>query len=234
MLFAEDFRRIARERLSGKWALAVGTGFVAGLLGAGSRGGNTPDIEWREYSNFLDTGIGRIILPFILGMIALLGMWILITFIFGGAIELGYSRFNVNLIRGDNPQFSDLFSRFSLFWRALGLRIMTFIFTFLWMLLFIIPGIIAAYRYSMAFYIMQEDSSVGIFEAINRSKELMVGNKWRLFCLQISFIGWAILSVLTFGIGFLWLFPYVNAATAAFYLEISRKNEGLEEIVSGF
>lgn len=225
MLFAQDFRRIAREALNGKWALAIGTGLVAGLLGAGTQGGNTPKIEWREHQDFFNTDIGRICLPFILGAAAILGVWILITFFFGAAVELGYCRFNLNLLRGENAQFSDLFSRFTLFWRALGLRIMITILTVLWTLLLIIPGIIAAYRYSMAFYIMEEDSSVGIMEAISKSKEMMVGNKWRLFCLQISFIGWSILCLFTCGIGFLWLLPYENAATAAFYLEISHNNQ---------
>jgi uncharacterized membrane protein len=62
---------------------------------------------------------------------------------------------------------------------------------------------------------------MGIMEALNESKRLMYGNKWKLFCLTLSFIGWAILSVISFGIGFLWLYPYTRASLAVFY-EISR------------
>jgi uncharacterized membrane protein len=229
MLYAEDFRRIAREALQGKWALAVGTGFVAMLLGAesggGSSGGNSSGGRsngvWNDVGDLMSTGWGRTILFGIVGMLSILLLWGLITFIIGGVIELGYCRFNKNLIKGTNPQFSDLFSQFNLFGKAFGLRLVTSIFVFLWALLFIIPGIVAAYRYSMAFYIMDDDPSIDIMEAIRQSKAMMQGNKGRLFCLHLSFIGWAILCLFTCGIGFLWLTPYVNAANAAFYLEVS-------------
>ena len=70
-------------------------------------------------------------------------------------------------------------------------------------------------------YILAEHPELTASEAIEQSKELMSGNRWRLFCLQFSFIGWRILSALTFGIGNLWLRPYEQAATAAFYREIT-------------
>lgn len=243
MLYAEDFRRIAREALRGKWALAVGTGFVAALLGAGSVGGSSGGGGGgsRNYSNnggygigdLLSTGWGKAFLIAFVGVISILLLWGLITFIIGGVIELGYCRFNKNLINGTNPQFSDLFSQFNLFGKAFGLRIVTSIFIFLWSLLFVIPGIVAAYRYSMAFYIMNDDPSIDIMEAIRQSKAMMHGNKGRLFCLHLSFIGWALLSILSCGIGFLWLGPYVSAADAAFYLEVSgqRMNGGGQNVV---
>ena len=232
MLFAADFRRIAREALRGKWLLAVVTGLVASLLGAetyytgGSSGrGGSSGHNSMGMSDLLSTGFGRAIFAFFASIAAILVIYGIVMFIIGGAIKLGYCQFNKSIIQETNPQFNDLFSRFDLFGKALGLRILTIIFTFLWFLLFIIPGIIAAYRYSMVFYIMNDDPSVGIMEAIDRSKQMMVGNKWRLFCLQISFIGWAILCLFTCGIGFLWLTPYVNAAEAAFYLEVSGQRQ---------
>lgn len=231
MLFAADFRRIAREALRGKWALAVITGLVATLLGAnlyggggGSGRGSSGQGGHGPFELFT-TGIGRIILLFIIGIAAFILIVAVITFIIGAAIKLGYCRFNKNLIKGTNPQFSDLFSRFELFGKALGLRIVTAVLIGLWTLLFIIPGIIAVYRYSMAFYIMDDDPSVGIMEAIERSKQMMMGNKGRLFCLHLSFIGWAILCAFTLGIGYLWLVPYVNASEAAFYLEVSGQRQ---------
>ncbi len=234
MLFAADFRRIAREALSGKWALAVGTGFIAALLGGvaygggggGGRGNNgSYHSSWNSFVDLWDTAFGRAILFFFIGLGSIILIWAIITFIIGGAIELGYCRFNKNLIKGTNPQFQDIFSDMNLFGKALGLRIVTSIFVLLWTLLFIIPGIIAAYRYSMAFYIMDDDPNVGIMEAIERSKVMMMGNKGRLFCLEISFIGWALLSVLTCGIGFFFLQPYISAAVAAFYLEVSGQRQ---------
>ncbi len=88
-------------------------------------------------------------------------------------------------------------------------------------LLFIIPGIIASYSYAMTEYILADHPELSATEAISRSKQMMGGNKWRLFCLQFSFIGWSILCSFTFGIGNLWMTPYKQAATAVFYREVS-------------
>lgn len=93
---------------------------------------------------------------------------------------------------------------------------------FAWSLLFVIPGIIAAYRYSMATYIMAENPTITPTEAIERSKALMDGRKGDLFCLDLSFIGWALLTVLTAGIGALWLTPYMAVSRAAFYRSLPR------------
>lgn len=223
MLYAADFRKIARDALRGKWALAIGTGFIAVLLGASSRWGGSSNGDGGQSHQYVSTDMGRSVLIFMTFFITIVLMWALISFFIGGVIELGYCRFNKNLIHGTNPQFKDLFSRFDIFWKAFGLRLLIAIFTFLWSILFIIPGIIAAFSYSMAFYIMDENPSMGIMEAIGESKEMMRGNKFRLFCLGFSFIGWMLLCALTFGIGLLWLIPYMNAAMASFYLEISGK-----------
>ena len=106
---------------------------------------------------------------------------------------------------------------------------------FLWSLLFVIPGIVADYSYSMTDYILAEHPDMTASEAIAASKAMMAGNKWRLFCLNMSFIGWALLSIFTLGIGILWLNPYQNVSVAAFYREISgtEKNysEGFEDAI---
>ncbi len=225
MLFAYDFRSIARKALVNRWPLAIGTGLVATILGGTSSGFNMPDMEWREQYNlnFLDTGLGKFFLFLIFGVASIAILYGLLVFFIGGAVKLGYVRFNKNLIDGNNPQFSDLFSRFGVFWQGFLMNLLVGIFTFLWSLLFIIPGIIAAFSYAMTPYILEENPNMPVLEAIRRSKEMMHGNKWRLFCLYISFIGWAILSILTAGIGFLFLSPYTNAAQCAFYYDVSGK-----------
>ena len=72
----------------------------------------------------------------------------------------------------------------------------------LWSILFVIPGYIALYRYAMTPYIMAENENLSVMEAITESKRIMMGNKWRLFCLDLSFLGWELLGILTLGIGF--------------------------------
>ncbi len=225
MSLAADFRKKAREALQGKWGLAVWTGFIALLLGAISRGGGSSGGRGDGVNDFNIPDFGREYFVIIVAIVSVALIWALITFFIGGAIELGYCRFNKNLIQGTDPKFTDLFSRMDIFLKALGLRLVITLFTVLWAILLIIPGIIAALSYSMAFYIMEEDPSIDILEAIRRSKEMMMGNKWRLFCLGISFIGWFLLSVCTLFIGFLWLVPYANASFAAFYLEVSGQSK---------
>jgi uncharacterized membrane protein len=120
--------------------------------------------------------------------------------------------------------YSNLFSQFSRISAGFCMQFLRWLFAFLWTLLLVIPGIIASYSYSMTAYIMVDHPEYGAYEAIMKSKEIMRGHKWRLFCLHMSFIGWYFLSVLTWGIGLLWLNPYVEAANAAFYKELSQSH----------
>ena len=105
---------------------------------------------------------------------------------------------------------------------ALGIAIFSImlLFTLLWTLLLIIPGIIAVLSYSMTFYILADDNSIGAMEAIDKSKKMMDGYKWKYFCLGLRFIGWSLLCILTLGIGFLWLLPYMQVSMVKFYDDI--------------
>lgn len=124
----------------------------------------------------------------------------LYNFIIAGPLMLGLLSFVLNLIRGKQIGLDMIFSGFSNFFKAFLLNIVMGIFIFLWMLLLIIPGIIAAYRYSMAFYILVDNPDIGVMQAISMSKEMMRGNKANLFILHLSFIGWALLTGLVAGI----------------------------------
>lgn len=91
---------------------------------------------------------------------------------------------------------------------------------FLWTLLFVIPGIIMAFAYAMTPYILEEHPEISAWDASTRSREMMKGHKFDLFYLYLSFLGWMILAILTAGIGFLWLTPYIQNAMAAFYNDL--------------
>ena len=97
----------------------------------------------------------------------------------------------------------------------------------LWSLLLIIPGIVAAYRYSMAFYILNDNPEMSAKAALDESKRMMAGYKGKLFCLQLSFIGWGFLCLFTLGIGYLWLTPYIQTSMAYFYQNL--KEARMEE-----
>lgn len=249
MYLARHFRSIARKSLRGFWALTIGVTLVALLLGggvdfaSGSVSGGRITSSYRDsgeyYSvyieepgfsmsrTFLNTPAISRALAVIVPVVTALAV---IQLLIGGAIDLGLKRYNLDLLTRENPPaFATLFSRFCIWGRAFGLQLMTSLLTFLWSLLFIIPGIVATYRYALAPYLMAENPDMGVMEAIGRSKELMMGNKWRLFCLQLSFIGWNLVCVLTLGIGYLWLAPYQNAAETAFYLEVTGRADAMPQ-----
>nr|WP_275984021.1 DUF975 family protein [Paenibacillus hamazuiensis] len=146
----------------------------------------------------------------------------LAVFLMSGAFALGLVVFFLNFPRGGKPEVVQLFSGFDRFWPAFGLAFMVGLFTLLWTLLLIVPGIIAAYRYSQVFFIMNDNPNIGIMDAIRASSEMMQGQKVKLFLLQLSFIWWFLLCLVTLGIGFLWLYPYVMTATANFYEDLKR------------
>jgi uncharacterized membrane protein len=105
-------------------------------------------------------------------------------------------------------------------------ELLTLLFTFLWMLLLVVPGIVKSYAYSQATFIFKDQTdahpneNISYLDCITKSRQLMHGHKWRFFMLQLSFIGWDLLACLTFGIGYLWLMPYKNATYAAFYQDL--------------
>jgi len=126
----------------------------------------------------------------------------------------------LNLTKHMTPEIGELFAHFNKFWGAFKVTFLTGLFTALWSLLFVIPGIIKALSYSMAMYILAENPELGALEAINRSKAMMDGHKMELFVLELSFIGWHLLGMVTLGIAYVWVVPYISATTANFYNSI--------------
>ena len=122
------------------------------------------------------------------------------------------------------------------FLRSVLIYIIISIFTFFWTLLFIVPGIIKSLAYSQAYFIYKdrtnhsENEKPSALDCITESRRMMDGHKWEYFKLQLSFIGWGLLSILTFGIGFLWLNPYMNATMAAFYDDLSANYYRTEQV----
>ena len=120
------------------------------------------------------------------------------------------------------------------FWKTIGNVIMVGIFICLWMLLLIVPGIIKVFSYAMVPYILKDEPNIGVIKAITKSRKIMDGNKWRLFKLYFSFIGWYLLVILTLGLALFWVAPYVQVATACFYNEIRRQYDEKQTIYQEF
>ncbi len=230
MKFAFDFRNNAREALAGKWWLAVVAGLIASVLGGGA--GNGPqikvDLSEKSGTNFNFIGhnfsLDSPVVSFFIGAatVAFIAVLVLVVayFILASFAAVGYAQFNLDLIDKKEPALGTLFIHCKN-WKTTSVSLLLrILYVSLWSLLFIIPGIVAFYSYSMTDYILAENPSLTASQAINKSKSMMSGNKWRLFCLHFSFIGWDILASLSFGIGYLWLTPYKQAAIAAFYRDI--------------
>lgn len=138
-----------------------------------------------------------------------------------GAFMVGFMGFFLGIAQEGEARLELLFVGFRRFWKSFGVYFLTGLFVLLWSLLLIIPGIIATFRYAMAYFIIADDEDCGPLEAIRRSKEMMKGNKWKFFCLHWRFFGWALLATfLTFGIGYLWLIPYMQTTFAKFYEDV--------------
>lgn len=139
-----------------------------------------------------------------------------------GALMVGYAYTMVQFCRRGSFKIEDLLQGFRTnnFTATIGLYVKSAIYIFLWSLLFCIPGIVKSYAYSMAPYIMADHPEITGEQAITASKNLMNGKKGKLFCLQFSFIGWILLSCLTFGILALWVGPWMDVAQAKFYESI--------------
>ncbi len=156
-------------------------------------------------------------------------------------LTIGISFTFLDVIRKKEQQemgFKDAFRIFNGndFVPVLLINILTYIFKYLWTLLFIIPGIIKSYAYSQSYFIYKDLAthknvrSMGATSFITESKELMVGHKGRLFWLDVSFIGWYLLGFFTFGIGFLWINPYVQTTKAAFYNDLAKDRYTVVEV----
>ena len=136
----------------------------------------------------------------------------------------------LNKARGQSAEIENLFDGFKLFIKSFLLCLLEFIFITLWTLLFIVPGIIKSFSYSMAYYILKDNPDIGANEAITRSRKMMAGHKGKLFGLYLSFIGWCLLCCLSLGIGFLWLSPYINLSVANFYEDLKQnQSNGLNQ-----
>ncbi len=137
-----------------------------------------------------------------------------------GPLTLGTAKVVLSMTKGNGVQFDDLFSGFSQFGQSVILYLMIAIFTFLWSLLFFIPGIIKGLSYSMAYYILAENPNMTASEALDESKRITTGYKGDLFILQLSFIPWFLLCGITFGIAAIYVLPYMQTTLANFYHSI--------------
>lgn len=147
----------------------------------------------------------------------------IVSIVLAGPMALGAATFSLSLARGKEAKFEQIFDGLKDFINALATYLLMLLRIILWSLLLVIPGIIGALSYSMTFYILSEDRSLKPKMAIEASTRMMDGNKLKLFYLFLRFFLLALLCILTLGIGFLWLIPYVNVTMAMFYDDLTEE-----------
>ena len=138
-------------------------------------------------------------------------------------VSVGFTLFILNTVRGANAAVGNLLDGFGFFWRIILLNLVTSLFVLLWSLLLIVPGIIAAYRYSMATFVLIDHPDYGVMDCIRESKRITTGRKAELFQLDLSFLGWALLTFLPY-VGYLisvWFTPYYALTRALYYERLS-------------
>lgn len=224
---AKTLRSRARANLAGNWGVSIAVAVVAVLLGGLITGVSFfPEMKYdfpldrfpvlAQYVEGWNRGLEIGSLKFIFRS----GIFGFAAFLIGGVIQIGYADFLLKQHDGQNTNFSDLFSKFDFFGTGFAQRFLRSLYVFLWSLLFVIPGIMKEYSYAMTPFILAENPGMSASQAIRLSEDLMDGYKSDLFILDLSFIGWDLLAVLTLNLGHIALNPYKNAAYAAFYRQI--------------
>ena len=208
---AKDFRNAAWKDMKGSWGTLALIYFldtiILGALGA---------------VNGLNAL--RIVFLSVLSIAASVAVLLL-----SGPFNLGIHISALDVSRKQPVSVGSLFEGFKSFGDSLTLYILNAIFIFLWSLLLVIPGIIKAYSYSMGYFILADRPDLSGNQARKRSMYLMKGHKWQLFCLDFSFIGWYLLSLLTLGILAFWVYPYHMTARAEFYNELLVEENALAQ-----
>lgn len=192
-----ELKKTAREQLCGKWAAAVLFTFVYFILSA---------------------------------IIATLESFVwnlsLLTLLLIAPMTYSYNiAFLSNKRVGGGFSVEQLFVGYKDFIRIAGTYLLVNIYTFLWALLFIVPGVIKGISYSQTIYILNDNPELSYDAAIERSMAMMRGHKWEYFCLYLSFIGWILLIIITAGIATFWVLPYMCATFANYYEKVKEEYE---------
>lgn len=186
-----EYRKIAAETLNGNWVTSAVSVLIYILVQVGL------ELCLGEKFSWLST---------------------FLLFPMGWAVTVLF----LNLLRGEEPKYAMLFEGYKNgnFVRVCGTLLLETVYLILWSLLLLIPGLIKSYAYAMTSYILRDNPELQYNAAIERSMVMMQGHKMQLFLLHLSFIGWGILCILTLGIGFIFLVPYIQTSEAAFYEDL--------------
>ncbi|MGF7059126.1 DUF975 family protein [Brassicibacter mesophilus] len=218
-------RGLIKERAKGVLKFNYWKAFVVSLViviaGGNSNGGGDISIT-REYSNFENTFIGHVEMmfgSFTLFLVSIVFFLIILRVFIGYMLEVGGRKFFIRAAEGESYMgYLGYCFHEGRYFSVFITMLLRSIYVFLWTLLLIIPGIVKSYAYRMVPYILADNPSIGYNRAIELSNEMTKGEKWNIFVLDLSFIGWYLLGALAFLVGVLFVQPYDDATNAELYL----------------
>ena len=179
---------------------------------------------WQSVQNYFEENPASMIVMILTVVLGLTAAVLLKLFLLN-PLEVGCNRFFKKNIEAAPAQFSAIGEGFGDYGHVFGTLFLRDLFIWLWSLLLVIPGIIQAYAYRMVPYILKDEPELSPKEVLKRSKEMMKGSKWHTFLLDLSFLGWYLLGLLTMGVlNFFWTEPYKQSTNAALYVELRDRN----------
>lgn len=235
MWFRKDLKTNAKSALKGRYWTAVLISVIAGILTGNTMGGiNIPSgkglesgPERFERIKEFFTQYSEYIIP-VMAVAVLAGLFFMCIAIaymmfIANPIRVGRNRFFLENRKG-KTETGRMLSVFGTGYRnVVKVMFLKNLYIFLWSLLFIIPGIIKFFEYFAVDYIMAENPGMDIKRALKLSGSITLGEKWKIFVLMLSFIGWILLCLPTLGIGYVFLMPYIQATLAELYTELRLK-----------
>lgn len=195
----QTYKNRALESLEGNWSTAAIATLIIMLISGG-----VSSVVSLPFGNDFATGMG------------INGIWSLLCL----PLQWGFTVFFLNLVRREDFNYERLFDGYKDFARTFLMEFLYAIAMAIGFCLLIIPGIIVSIGLVMAPYILKDDKEISAMDALKKSWEMTNGHKMKLFWLGLSFIGWIILSLMTLGIGFIFLLPYIDTTLAHYYEDI--------------
>lgn len=218
---AKDIIRTSRPSVISVGCVMLVLSIIIGMLSSRLMGMNISQSEIMNYTNFFMEGNYESALNYLERMKPPRGAYAidLMLTVVNTVLQAGFVIFLLNTIRAAEPCFGNLLDGFGFFFRVIFLNLLIAIFVTLWSCLLFIPGIIAAYRYSQAIYILVDDPTKSPMQCLRESKQMMRGHKMELFKLNLSFFGWYLLGALpTLGYALqVWTLPYMSLTYALYY-----------------
>ena len=224
----QEVKEKARAAFKANYWPCVGIALLMSVLTGGTTFSSSAQGNSSEMQNAIESGQTEVLAGFLIGFAAVSVVSILVKIFIANPVEVGGYRFFKENIEEPGAPFSLIKTGVQNFGHTFATLLLRDLFLILWALLFIIPALIKGYSYCMVPFILAEHPELSATEVITRSRAMMNGHKLRAFVLDLSFIGWILLGVVTLGLGLIfWTEPYMYSTRAALYLKL-KEEQGLD------